>query len=291
MTAKKAAETEPAEAARPEPATGNIYQRMAAVMMELDYIRKDREVKAGKETYRAVSHDYVVSKARPVMLKHGVIALPRDYEVTDQPDRETKYGNKMYRVRLTCMVRFQNINDRDDFVDVPSFANGEDSQDKAPGKAISMAIKYALLKGLMLETGDREEERVESEPVNDDRREPNAEPTGKRKYRLYEDEGPEWWDEPTIPLYETTDEHGIVRANYKRWCEWYREAAHAALKMPEPATALASLDQCNKRVEQRYMKEGEEAGKNWLIQSKAKWMGLAMQAPMDDGDPIPEAAE
>ena len=52
------------------------------------------------------------------------------------------------------VVRFANVDEPTDFIDVPSFGYGVDPQDKGPGKAMSYAVKYALLKALGLETGD-----------------------------------------------------------------------------------------------------------------------------------------
>ena len=51
-------------------------------------------------------------------------------------------------------IRFANIDAPSDFIDVPTFGYGVDQQDKGPGKAMSYAVKYALLKALGLETGD-----------------------------------------------------------------------------------------------------------------------------------------
>jgi hypothetical protein len=51
-------------------------------------------------------------------------------------------------------VRFENIDDRTDYIDVETFGYGVDPQDKGPGKAMSYGVKYALLKVLGLETGD-----------------------------------------------------------------------------------------------------------------------------------------
>ena len=55
---------------------------------------------------------------------------------------------------VNVSVRFQNIDDPDDFLAVETCGYGVDDQDKGPGKAMSYAVKYALLKCLGLETGD-----------------------------------------------------------------------------------------------------------------------------------------
>ena len=119
----------------------NIHQRIAAVMAEVSYIQKER--KEGMK-YTIVSHDAVTAKVRPVLLKHGVIYYPVRCD-------HTHNGN---RAECAITVRFANIDAPEDCIDVPSFGYGIDPQDKGPGKAMSYAVKYALLKALGLETGD-----------------------------------------------------------------------------------------------------------------------------------------
>lgn len=119
----------------------NIHQRIAAVMAEVDYIQKEK--KSGMR-YSIVSHDAVTAKVRPILLKHGVVYWP------SRISRE-QIGNT---TMLDVTVRFQNVDLDADFIEVSSCGYGVDDQDKGPGKAISYAVKYALLKCLGLETGD-----------------------------------------------------------------------------------------------------------------------------------------
>jgi hypothetical protein len=119
----------------------NVHQRLAAAMGEVDYIQKER--KQGMN-YTIVSHDAVTAKVRPVLLKHGIVYYPVRCE-------HVHNGN---RAECAMTVRFVNIDAPDDFFDVPTFGYGIDPQDKGPGKAMSYAVKYALLKALGLETGD-----------------------------------------------------------------------------------------------------------------------------------------
>jgi hypothetical protein len=119
----------------------NIAQRIAAVMGEVDYVQKEK--KQGMN-YSIVSHDAVTAKVRPLLHKHGVIYYPRNLQVQ-------QVGN---RTEAVFAVRFENIDDRTDFIDVETMGYGVDPQDKGPGKAISYGVKYALLKVLGLETGD-----------------------------------------------------------------------------------------------------------------------------------------
>lgn len=130
----------------------NIAQRISAVMAEVDYIQKEK--KEGMQ-YRIVSHDAVTAKVRPILHKNGIVYYPKDMVVE-------QVGN---RTQAMFNVRFENIEDRADFIDVATFGYGVDGQDKGPGKAMSYGVKYALLKVLGLETGD-DPDTVQDESAN-----------------------------------------------------------------------------------------------------------------------------
>jgi hypothetical protein len=126
----------------------NILQRLNAVMKEVTYIQKEKKPNM---RYSIVSHDVVTAKVRPAMVNHGVIYYPVDFQMT-------QVGN---RTQLTCRVVFASIDDPNDRIIVDSAGFGIDDQDKGPGKAISYAVKYALLKALGLESGDDPDEDQE----------------------------------------------------------------------------------------------------------------------------------
>lgn len=124
--------------------TRNIHQRLHAVMKEVDYVQKDKKIDAGTRGYMVVTHDAVTSKVRPVLVKHGVMYYPQNL-------KHCQDGN---RTEVSLDVVFVNVNDPQDKVAVPTFGYGIDQGDKGPGKAVSYAVKYALLKALGLETGE-----------------------------------------------------------------------------------------------------------------------------------------
>jgi hypothetical protein len=119
----------------------NVHQRLAKVMADVTYVQKER--KTGMN-YTIVSHDAVTAKVRPALLAAGIVYYPVRCE-------HHHNGN---RAECSLTVRFVNIDEPTDFFDVPTFGYGIDPQDKGPGKAMSYAVKYALLKALGLETGD-----------------------------------------------------------------------------------------------------------------------------------------
>lgn len=119
----------------------NIHQRLAAVMQEVTYIQKEK--KAGMN-YSIVSHDVVTAKVRPALLNAGIVYYPV----------RCAHSHNGNRAECGMTIRFVNIDAPDDYFDVETFGYGVDTQDKGPGKAMSYAVKYALLKALGLETGD-----------------------------------------------------------------------------------------------------------------------------------------
>lgn len=119
----------------------NIYQRILAVMQEVSYIQ--REWKEGLR-YSVTSHDAVTAKLRGPMIKWGIVYHPTELSIVQNGTR----------TEAMMVVRFVNVDDLHQFVDVPSCGYGLDNQDKGPGKAISYSVKYALLKTFGLETGD-----------------------------------------------------------------------------------------------------------------------------------------
>lgn len=126
----------------------NIYQRLHAVMGEVDYIQKEK--RQGMR-YSIVSHDAVTAKVRPILVKHGVIYYPVSI-------KRTQNGN---RTEVDMIVRFVDV-EAGEWIEVATGGYGLDDQDKGIGKAISYAVKYALLKALGLETGDEPEEDQET---------------------------------------------------------------------------------------------------------------------------------
>lgn len=131
----------------------NILQRINAVQLEVDYIQKEK--KSGMN-YSIVSHDAVTAKVRPLLVKHGIVYYPSNMRL----------GQNGNRTEMQCEVIFASIDNPADSIAVATAGYGIDTQDKGVGKAISYAVKYALLKALGLETGDDpdQDQKTEHEP-------------------------------------------------------------------------------------------------------------------------------
>ena len=61
---------------------------------------------------------------------------------------------------MKVITMFINADDPEDRFSIKTYAHSDDTTDKGPGKAYTYAVKMALLKVLMLESGDNEEEVV-----------------------------------------------------------------------------------------------------------------------------------
>ena len=140
----------------------NIYQKINAVRKEIDYIKKDRSVSTGGGSYAAVSHDAVTGILRKHLVEQGIICVPTLIKSETHPKEE---GSKQFRYDATYSFEFVNADEPNDKVTIIIEAHAMDNADKAPGKAISYAKKYAVLKLFEIETGENEESRYQEEDL------------------------------------------------------------------------------------------------------------------------------
>jgi hypothetical protein len=136
----------------------NLFQRINNVRKAIDYIQKDKSVSTGASgSYRAVTHDAVTALVRPELVKQGIICLPSQISGDLKLPATAEAKQRLY----VASYRFTFVNEdnpEDQFFIILE-AHAMDNADKAPGKALSYATKYAFLKVLNLETGEDEESR------------------------------------------------------------------------------------------------------------------------------------
>ena len=144
----------------------NIFQRVNLVRKEISYIQKDKSVSTGGGSYRAVTHDVVTALVRPAMIEHGIVCYPVLVESAMFPPAE---GAKQSRYEATYDFHFVNEEEPADRLTIRIQSHAMDNADKAPGKALSYAKKYAILKLMEIETGEDEESRYQPiETINDE---------------------------------------------------------------------------------------------------------------------------
>lgn len=143
----------------------NIYQRLNEVRKHVSYIQKKKKVEG--QGYMAVTHDQVTGELREYFIECGIITVPNLIGQSKMIDTgtTTAKGIPFMRYEATYRVDFVNIDAPEEKVSVEIESHAIDQGDKAPGKAISYAVKYAYLKLFNIETGEQEEERPEQKPA------------------------------------------------------------------------------------------------------------------------------
>lgn len=132
----------------------NIFSKMLAITNELTTIGKDLLVGDGARKYKAVGESNVLAAIKPLENKYGIYSYPFSREIISTAELTTKSGGKQLFLRLKTTYRFVNTDDPKDYIDIISYGDGVDSQDKAPGKAMTYSDKYALMKAYKMITGD-----------------------------------------------------------------------------------------------------------------------------------------
>ena len=143
--------------------TLNLFQRINQVRRGIDYIKKDKSVSTGTSgSYKAVTHDQVTAMVRQHMIDAGIICYPVlvSSRVAETLDKEGKPSRNI-RYEATYDFTFASCDDPKDAITLRIESHAMDNQDKAPGKALSYAKKYAVLKLFEIETGEDEESRFQ----------------------------------------------------------------------------------------------------------------------------------
>lgn len=136
----------------------NIYEKMAKATEKIAKVAKGLTVETGKgKGYKAVGEADVLAAVKPIEAELGIYSYPVSREIVEQglTTVKTQYGEGLRRLfSIATVYRFVNTENPDEYIDVTTYGDGIDSQDKAPGKAMTYADKYALLKAYKIQTGD-----------------------------------------------------------------------------------------------------------------------------------------
>lgn len=141
----------------------NIFQRLSAITLELSTVAKNLEVNVGKSQYKAVGEADILRAVKPLEAKHGVYSYPYsrqiiesgtiENEVMDYQTKE-KIVRKSLFERIETIYRFVNVDNPTEYIDITTYGDGIDAQDKSVGKAMTYGDKYALMKAYKIITGD-----------------------------------------------------------------------------------------------------------------------------------------
>lgn len=146
----------------------NIYEKLMLITDEIGIIEKNLNVSISKtNSYKAVSERDVLDNVKPIEKKYRVFSYPVERKIIDKDVlvKETEFTNgntgdttisktNTLFMRIETVYRFVNIDNPDEYVETIVYGDGLDTGDKAPGKAMTYADKYALMKAYKLSTGD-----------------------------------------------------------------------------------------------------------------------------------------
>ncbi len=148
----------------------NIYEKMSAITAELSAVAKNLQVGIGKSAYKAAGEADVLAAVKPLEAKYKVYSYPVAREIAESSvlTSTSTYGGeqiekKQLFMRLCTVYRFVNTENPDEYIDITTYGDGVDPQDKAPGKAMTYSDKYALMKAYKIITGDDPDQKA-SEP-------------------------------------------------------------------------------------------------------------------------------
>lgn len=138
----------------------NIFERVALITAEMEPVSKDLKVGEGEKSYQATSEGSVLSAVKPLEEKYRVFsyAVSREKE-TQLIEKEYTWNGQPRKIRLvkvdiTATYRFVNIDNPEEYIETVSYGTGLDTGDKAAGKAMTYADKYALMKMYKISTGN-----------------------------------------------------------------------------------------------------------------------------------------
>lgn len=142
-----------------------IYKKMSDVMKDVKAVTKDQKNTAQGFKFRGI--DQFVNALYPALTKHGVFMTPRAtsyaHELKDVTRGNGKAGVDKH---VAIMMEYDFYAEDGSKVTVgPIPAEGLDAGDKATNKALSAALKYALIQTFSVPTEDMAEADLESPEI------------------------------------------------------------------------------------------------------------------------------
>jgi hypothetical protein len=131
-----------------------IFDLIPKVMKEIGAVGKDRKNPQQNYSFRGIDDFY--NAVQPALCRHGVFIVPTVIEQNRQ-DRQTKSGTNMIYTVLTVKHVFYAPDGSS--IEAVTVGEAMDSGDKSANKAMSAAMKYALIEVFSIPTeGDNDTE-------------------------------------------------------------------------------------------------------------------------------------
>lgn len=136
----------------------NLYEKIQLVSNEVKSISKNMTVGKGAYAYKAVSDIDVTLAVNKAETKYKILSVPIGQKVISSETVKTLSEDGKEKTtfveNIEVTVRFIDLENISDFIDVPILAKGLDNGDKGFGKAATYARKYSLLMVYKIATGE-----------------------------------------------------------------------------------------------------------------------------------------
>ncbi len=142
-----------------------IFKKMSDVMREIGFVGKDQKNQAQGFKFRGI--DQFVNALYPALVKHGVFMAPECVGETHELKEVTRGSGKAgvdKHVHIQMAYTFY-AEDGSSVRVGPIPAEGLDSGDKSTNKALSAALKYALIQTFSIPTEDMAEADFDSPEI------------------------------------------------------------------------------------------------------------------------------
>lgn len=143
-----------------------IYTAMASIMEETKAIAKTEQNESQKYKFRGI--DNVMNELHGVFAKYKVFPIPEvvEYEVKEKITEKTYNGQKttsiLYYTRVKVRYHFTTVDGSE--IVTTNVGEAMDSGDKSMNKAMSAALKYALMQMLLIPTAEEKDPDAATPP-------------------------------------------------------------------------------------------------------------------------------
>jgi hypothetical protein len=196
----------------------NLRQKLAVVRRRLVYVQKRGY--NPRFNYNYVTAADIAGAVGDILAELGVVVVPRLESISHEATRAQGRTEAEHVARVVMSYSFVDVDTAEE-ITVKTAGEGLDSGDKAPYKAMTGALKYALLQSFLLATGDDpEEERFistnhSSLPTRDERSERMITDDERRELRqLIDDTGTEL--ERVLTYYKLASLDEMTEGTYRR---------------------------------------------------------------------------
>lgn len=142
--------------------TAGLWKKINSIQTESAKVFKDGKATFGKSEKAVATIESVLDTYLPLCSKHGVSIVPVAISVINSEYRKDKYGEDHLHILVMCKYKAVDV-DSGDSHEFDVISHGEDKQDKATGKLLTYALKYAYYQLFSARRGDDDPDVVKEE--------------------------------------------------------------------------------------------------------------------------------